>query len=429
MKWMLIAVALLLGCQSLPAGETIDRVLAVVDEEIILESEVLEMLQQYAAANNLDLLSDSELLEAYRLEILNSLIQEKVLLARARLDSVIVDPGKVDREVAAMLEEYVRKAGTEANLERIFNMSITQIRRKLRENTRNRMLTGRVTQDYLSQIRTNRVDVEHFYSVYRDSLPEVPEMLHCGQIFLGIQVSPEGEETTRQRAQAISDSLRRGLAEFGDMAERYSDDPGTRSRGGLVGETSRGTMLREYEQSAYNLIPGEISPPVRTDLGYHIIRLEQRTGEQITTGHILLRLAPTEADAAFCKAFADSLVTAMRAGADLKELSQQLSSNPVIRRNSGDLGLLEISQFTDQLQTVLSNLAPGEVCEPLRTVVDGEDGYVIVQLWERIPAHNISLEQDWDKLEEFALQFKKQAKLQEWIEQLKREVYIDIRPF
>ena len=147
------------------------------------------MLQQYAASLNLDLIRDAEQLGPYRLEIINSLIQEKVLLAQARLDSIVVDPGKVDREVNSMLAEYVRKAGTEQNLEQIFNLTITQIRKKLRENTHNRMLTSRVTQGYLSRIKVNRIDVENFYATYRASLPEVPAMLHCGQIFLAIDVS------------------------------------------------------------------------------------------------------------------------------------------------------------------------------------------------------------------------------------------------
>ncbi len=428
MRWTLLVILMLVSYLSLPAGETIDRVLVVVDEEIILESDVLEMLQQYAASLNLDLVNDAGQLESYRLEIINSLIQEKVLLAQARIDSVVVDPGRIDREVNSMLMEYIRKAGTEKNLEQIFNLTITQIRRKLRENTRNRMLTSRVTQSYLAEITVNRIDVENFYAAYRDSLPEVPAMLHCGQIFLAIDVSAEGRERTRQLAFSISDSLIRGQKDFATTAQKYSDDSGTRGRAGLVGETSRGTMLKEYEYAAYNLAPGEISRPVLTDLGYHIIRLEARAGEKITTSHILFRLTPTMADEELYNDRADSLVIALREGADLKEISHRLSSNPVIRQNSGDLGVLELSQFTEQLQSVLANMQPGAVSDPIRMIVDGEDGFAILQLWERIPPHMINLEQDWDKLEEFALQFKKQQELQKWVEQLKNEIYIDIRP-
>jgi peptidyl-prolyl cis-trans isomerase SurA len=290
------------------------------------------------------------------------------------------------------------------------------------------MLTSRVTQNYLAEITVNRIDVENFYATYRDSLPEVPAMLHCGQIFLAIDVSGEGQERTRQLAFAISDSLVRGQIDFATTAEKYSGDSGTKSRAGLVGETTRGTMLREYEYAAYNLAPGEISKPVRTDLGYHIIRLEARAGEKITTSHILFRLTPTLADEELYQQKADSLVLALREGADLKEISHRLSSNPVIRQNSGDLGTLELSQFTEQLQSVLGNMQPGSVSDPIRMTVDGDDGFAILQLWERIPPHTINLEQDWDKLEEFALQFKKQQELQKWVEQLKNEIYIDIRP-
>ncbi|MBL7033293.1 MAG: peptidylprolyl isomerase [Candidatus Delongbacteria bacterium] len=428
MRWILIALITLAGCLPLPAGETIDRVLAVVDKEIILESDVLEMLQQFATSRNLDLTRDAGQLEAVRLEILNSLIQEKVLLTRARIDSVIVDPGKIDREVNALLADYVRKAGTEENLERIFNLTITQIRRKLRENTRNRLLTSRVTQQYLARIKVSRVDVENFYAVYRDSLPEVPAMLHCGQIFLAIDVSREGREKTRRLAQAVVDSLRSGRSDFAAMAATYSDDTGTRARAGLIGETTRGTMLREYEYAAYNLLPGEVSPPVLTELGYHIIRLEERAGEKLTTSHILFRLTPTATDEQSCLIRADSLVLALRNGADLKKLSHRLSTNPVMRQKSGDLGPLEMSQFAEQLQSVVSNMQPGAVSDPIRMVVDGKDGFVVLKLWKRIPSHAISLNQDWDKLEEFALQFKQQEELQKWIEQLKREIYIEIRP-
>lgn len=419
-----VSSLVLLTSSTLQAQETLDQILVIVGEHVILESEVQELLQQYIMEMKLDPIKDETAIEQQRQAILSNMIDEKVLLAKAAQDSIVVDAQKVDREVQKTIDSFLQQIGSQKRMEAYFGMTMGQVRREVKKNTEERMIINQVTQQHLMDVQVNRQDVEDFVAAYGDSLEMIPDMVNVGQIFFAIGVSPTGEQQTRELAWALYDSLTAGT-DFAELARRWSDDPGTRDRGGLLGETSRGTLVKGYERVAYDMKPGEISEPVKTEFGYHIIRLEERQGERITTSHILLKLNPTDADVERTRALADSVANSIREGANFEDLASCFNSNQLLREAKGNLGPLPVSQLSEPIQKTLVNMLPGDVSPSVRTTVDEKDGFLVVVLNERHPKHTPNLSQDWEYLENMALQKAKAESMKKWLTELKQDVFIE----
>jgi peptidyl-prolyl cis-trans isomerase SurA len=296
-------------------AQTLDRIVAVVGEEIILESELNAQVQFFVFNNRVD-----EKTPGLKEQVLDLMVNEKLLVAKAVEDSVIVSDDEVQQRLDAVIQQRVQQVGSEARLEDLYGMPITRIKREFREQMKKNLLAERLQQQHFAATSTTRREVEEFFVQYRDSLGQVPEQVDLAHIAIKVKAGGEALAQAGDKARSLLDSLHAGVP-FADIARRHSEDPGSASRGGDLGFVRRGQFVKEFETAVFALAPGEISEPVETEFGLHIIELLERRGEAVHPRHILIRIERSQADREAVIARLDSIRTLALGGADFATLA------------------------------------------------------------------------------------------------------------
>jgi peptidyl-prolyl cis-trans isomerase SurA len=402
-------------------AQTLDRVVAVVDREIILESELNAQVQFYVMNNRVDPATPG-----LREQVLDVMINEKLLVAKAIEDSVTVSDDEVQQRLDALIQQRVQQVGSEKRLEELYGMPISKIKREFRDQMRKNLLAERLQQQRFSVTRIARREVEEFFELYKDSLGLVPEQVDLAHVAVKLRSGTEAGTKAREKARLILDSLRAG-ADFSEMALRYSEDPGSSQQGGDLGFVRRGQFVKEFETAVFSLAPGEISEPVETEFGLHIIELIERRGDAVHPRHILIRVERSEADHDAAIAFLDSLRSRALAGEDFASLARRFSEYKETALIGGSLGLTELGSVDQSIFPAIQNLQTGEISKPTRLTVPGFDGYHIVLMKSRVPEHPPSLEEDYDRIEALALNLKRTQEYTAWLEELRTSIYWESR--
>ncbi len=411
-------MALVVGVLS--AQTRIDRIIAVVDKEIITESELMERVTLTALQNRLDP-QDPEL----RKDVLDALIAEKLVLAQAYIDSIQITDEEVTRQLDQQINALIQRAGSQERLEQVYGMPLARIKRESREIMRKQMLVARVRQAKENAIQISRREVEDFFHAYKDSLPRIPTEFELSHIFVSPKPDTAVEQQTRAFLAAVLDSLRKG-ADFAEFARRYSQD-GSAAAGGDLGWAKRGDYVREFEEVLFSLKENQISDIVKTQFGFHIIQLLGRRGESVHARHILRRIERGPASDSAAVIFLDSLRARILKGESFADLAKAYSEDPETRPLGGNLGRVSIDQLQEPLASIVKDLKEGEISAPHRVPHGASYGYQIVMVRKRIPEHAPNLETDYRRIEQIALQFKKARISMEWIEELKKTIYWEVR--
>ncbi|MBI2619401.1 MAG: peptidylprolyl isomerase [Ignavibacteriales bacterium] len=402
-------------------GQTvIDRIVAVVDKEIITESELQERVSLIALQNRMDP-NRPEL----RNQVLEGLITEKLILAQAILDSIVVSEAEVTQSLEQQLQNIVRQAGSEQRVEQYYGMPMSRIRREFREDMRKQLLVQRIRQTREANLLVSRREVEEFYSTYRDSLPQVPEQFQLSNIFIVPKPDSAIEAQIRQKLQSILDSIRTG-GDFADFARRHSQD-GTASSGGDLGWAKRGTFVPEFEAAAFALPEKGVSGIVKTEFGFHVVQLLERRGESVHARHILLRVEKGAASDSAATTLLRTLRSRALAGESFAEFAKKYSEDEETKALGGDLGTVTPDQLEPEFAAVVETLNEGDISEPTRITLKTSYGYQIVSVRKRIPAHAMNLEDDYRRVEQIALFFKRNRVNAEWVDELKRSIYWEVR--
>ena len=410
----------LLSNSFLSAQTLLDRIVAVVDREIITESELNERLQFVAIQNRID-----PAMPGLKKQVLDAMVEEKLMLAQAKIDSVEVKDEEVTRTLDMQIQNLIRQVGSEKQLEQLYGKSIARIKREYRDEIRNQLLMQRVRQQQEDKINVTRREVEEFFAVYKDSLPPVPEEFTISHILMFPKPDSTVEQKTRQEMQVILDSIRAG-GDFADFARRYSTD-GTASGGGDLGWAKRGDYVREFEEAVFSLKEGQISNVIKTQFGYHIVQLLGRRGESVHARHILLKVDKSAVSDSTTIAQLLELKRRAEAGESFSELARKYSEDEETKSIGGDLGTFTADQLHPDFLQVLQSLKEGEISDPIQTSHSSRNAYHIVWLRKRTPAHEMNLQDDYRRVEQLALYMKRNKKYEEWLEELKKEIYVDIR--
>ena len=399
----------------------VDRIVAVVDKEIITESDVQERITYAALQNRLDPKSPD-----LRHQVLENLIAEKLMLAQAILDSVAVTEEEVTRSLDQQFQNFVRQAGSEQQLEKVYGKPVSRMKREFRPEMRKQLLIQKLRQQREANLSVARREVEEFFESYKDSLPKVPEEVDISHIFILPKADTSLENKTRLQLNAVRDSIVAG-GDFADFARRYSQDPNG-ATGGDLGWAKRGVaFVPEFEEAVFALKEKEVSPVVKTEFGFHLIQLLERRGESVHARHILLRTekGPASDSAAvhLLAVLRDSIVQ----GRSLAELARRYSEDEDTKSIGGDLGSISVDQLEADFSSVVKDLKPGEISQPHRVSMKNSYGYQIVLLKKRVAAHSVNLKDDYRRTEQMALYLKRNKMNAAWIEELKKSIYVDIR--
>ncbi len=422
MKKMVMGLCVIVAMSAFAASaQTLDRIVAVVGNEMILESELNAQTQFFVTTNKVDANSPG-----LREQVLQSMVNEKLILAKAIEDSVTVSEDEVTQQLDAVIQQRVQSAGSESKLEELYGMPISRIKREFRDEMKKNLLAQKLQQQRFSGSQIGRLEVEEFYRTFKDSLGDVPAEVELAHIFVKPKFDQAAKQEARKKMSLLLDSLKAGVP-FEDIAKRHSQDPGSADQGGDLGFVRRGLFVKEFETAAFSLKEKEISGIVETDFGLHIIQLLERRGDAVHPRHILLRIERTRAGDDSTIAFLKALRTRILLGERIAELAQKYSEDKETASIGGSLGVLEFEQLPKDMYAAVSPLKEGEVSEPTKIPVGNQYGYSIVLLKRKIPAHKASLEQDYKRIETVAANYKRQKDYAAWVEDLKKSIYWESR--
>lgn len=419
----IFSIVVLIAGSLLAQSNVIDKVVAVVDNEIILQSELEFQASVYASQRSMDPKSPE-----LKNQILNAMIDEKLVYAQAELDSIVVTDAEVNQRIEYQLNVLKQQYGSEANIEKMYGMSLEKIKRELRDDVRKNLMVQKLREKNFAPVEASRREVEEFYQTYKDSLGMIPEKLRIYHIFRNPKTTDRLKNQYREFAQAVLDSIKQG-ASFEEMAKKYSEDPGSKAYSGDLGFVKKGVFYPQFEAAAFALEVGQISDIVETPVGYHIIELLERRGESIRTRHILFKFKTDEgADLEtieFLTEIRDSIVKGVNT---FQYYAKKYSEDKETAPFSGDLGTFYINQLDKNLLDIVSKMKQGEISFPKRIDYgQGTYGYHIVFLQSRIPQHPPSLEEDYAELKRLADEYKKQKQYEEWVASLRNKIYWEVR--
>jgi peptidyl-prolyl cis-trans isomerase SurA len=417
--------ALLMFSLLLPAGaqQMIDGIAAIVGNEIVLRSEVDQYVQSYIIQNKINIRNDSEKLKQLQNDILARLVEQKIMLTKAEEDTILADEREVNRRVEEQIRYLVQQVGSEDKLEEAFQSPMKQIRRDLSKEMEDRLKIEMLRRTKFATVKISRREVENFYETYQDSLPQRQETVEIAHILKQIKPGGDSQEKALAKIMMIKDKLDQGQ-DFGLLAASYSEDPASAQRNGDLGFTKRGDFVQEFEEVAFALEPDEISDVVQTQFGYHIIQLNERRGEQIRTSHILIRLTPTEEDEQSTTNQLNQVRDEIIAGASFDSMAVVYSDDENVAEDKGYLGVWEVEKLAiPAFKTVINTIEVGEISEPFKT----EYGYHILQLRSHTSARELSLDDDWEQIQQIALNFKMEKEYTTWISEIKQQIPIEYK--
>lgn len=405
------------------AQQVLDKIVAVVDNEIILQSELDFQAIMFASQRQIDPNTPG-----LKQQILNSLIEEKLIYAQAELDSIIVTEDEIDQRIDYQIKVLTQQLGSVANIEKQYGMSIDRIRRELRDDVKKNVMVQRLQEKNFGNLTVTYPELEEFFNTYKDSLGMIPEKVTIYHIFQNPKASERIKKKFKEKAHAILDSIKAG-ADFSELAKKYSEDPGSASAGGDLGFVKKGVFYPEFESVAFRLKEGELSEVVETPVGYHIIQLLERRGESIHTRHILIKVKADEnADLQtieFLTAVRDSI---SKGFGSFEDYAKKYSEDKETAVFGGELGTFYRNQLDKPLLDAIGKLKQGEISFPRRLeYAPGTYGYHIVYLKFRVPEHKASMELDFDELKRLATEYKRQREYQKWISELKQKIYWEVR--
>ncbi len=417
-----VAVLLTLASAVSAQRETVDKIVAVVGDQVILASELASQLQLAVLQSGRQPRTQQEM-DVLKNDLLEQMISDRLFLIAAKKDTSI----KVrDEEIDEALDEQIARISKnfdtyDAFLAALANEGLTlrDLKKKYRPEIENQLLKERYQQKQLYTVSVSRHEVEEFYERNKDSIPNQPEAAKLAHILLAIQPSEQVEDSVKQLAGELRQKVLDG-ADFATLSSQYSSGQAG-ADGGELGYVAKDDMVPEFARAAFNLNVGDISGVIRTQFGYHIIKNEGQKDDKLKLRHILLEVQPSHDDTAKVYQLADSLLQAARDGGDFAQMAKVFSADSETRAQGGELGWFAVAQLpADFADTVKGWTSPGTYKGPVPT----KYGIHILKLLDYQPAKEYRLPDDFDQIKELARQDKTGKMVQKWIEELKEKTYI-----
>ncbi|WP_297606525.1 peptidylprolyl isomerase [uncultured Alistipes sp.] len=454
LKKLIWGVALICAATGVRAQRQVmlDKVVAVVGNSSILYSEVADygrrLVEQRRAAGYT---TDRDPMN----EALEGLMMQKLLFHQAQIDSVEIDLSGIQGRVEEQLQLMIDQEGSIPALEAKYHMAIFNIREQLRQNYQEQSYAQAMQNQVTSKVTIVPGEVERFYKkTSRDSLPVIPDQYVYAQITKFPKTIVEAKRRTRERLLELRNRVMSGDAKFETLARMYSVD-GSAMRGGEIEPSPLAGLFQVYADALAELKPGQISEVVESQAGFYIIQLIDKRGNLYHSRHILLRPTYTFDELSESLRELDSLADLIRKDSITFEKAAQLHSDDALTKMNGGLvtnhDILERADAMDVNYTqtkflkedfandgfhkpyvdylALSRLKPGEVSDAYQAEdVMGNQLSKIVKLVEIVPAHKASLENDYIRLEELALNIKREKEFEAWLDRKIAGMYVFIDP-
>jgi peptidyl-prolyl cis-trans isomerase SurA len=422
--WILILLPFCSFAQN--TNVNIDKIVAKIDNYYILKSEVETLVERGKADND----------PIDRCQALESLAIQKLLVAKAEIDSVIVEDAMLVEQLNARMQEMVRAYGSEKNIVQQFNKSIETLKSELKNQVKEQMTAQKMQATITEKSNITPHEVKAFFNrIPKDSLPIIPTEVIIAQIVRLAKVTKAQKAELIERLTDIKRRVELG-ENFAELAKEYSEDQGSKIYGGDLGWSKRGQMVPEFEAAAMQLDSGKLSDIVESDFGFHLIQTLELRGQEFHARHILLRPDYSRLDLDEPKHFLDSLkkqieidsITFAKAIKLHSEDKQTVDAGGIIidPQTGSDKLPLDVSMEPNLYFTV-EPMKLGNISAPMNyRTPDGKTGMRIVLLKKKIEAHKANLTDDYEKLKSFALNNKQSEIVEKWFREAINEVYINI---
>jgi len=400
----------------------VDGVAAIVGKNVILHSDVLQQAQFVAMDQQIDPSKNPYLFEKIYLSTLNNIINQYAVLDVAAKDTnIVVSNDEVDRALSQQIDDFIFKAGSEELFLEMAGMSMRQIRADYWQDIRDMMIVERFQYSKIQNVDVSRIEVLQFYNSFKDSIPSSPEKYSFSIIEIPFSASEKSDTITINFLKELKGQIQSNVASFDSIAQIYSQDPGSAPTGGYLGFTPRGALVKEYEEVAYSMDVGEISDPVKSEFGYHLIRLLDKQGEKISTQHILRATVFSDEDKAqIYRSVYDIYSQAAGNPSLFDSLSTVYSKKH--KNSSGKYSDFPVSRIPGYIFTQLELLIFDELSQPIKV----ENGYLLVYFYKHQKEFVPDVDNSWDLIYKYAKQKKQNTFFSEWVNNIKTDIYINI---
>jgi peptidyl-prolyl cis-trans isomerase SurA len=411
-----------------PAGAA-ERIAAIVNKQVILASEVEERTMEAAARMRMDP-NDSVSIARLRTEVLGQMVEKEVLLAEAERQAITISNADVAQAVDREIDGLKQRLGPAEYAQALSRERMTEadLRKKYEPDVRDQLKISRlVGKEVQSKTTVTDSEVRAYFDANRDSIGRKPETLTLAHILIAFE--PDTLQVRRARARA--DSLRNLIVKgrpFDQVARDFSDDPSSKI-GGDLGTFGRGVMVAEFEDVAFKLKPMEVSQPVRSRFGFHIIQVLKHeaatdsTEERIHARHVMVQAKPTPADEDQARKKAIAVRDTLMRGADFAAMAKEHSGDAATRDSGGVLGEIPVPGLPGNLREPLSGLSIGEVSVPFKR----EAGYHIFKVLARTPETPYKFDEIKEDLRQVVLNKKLEDSYKRWYDKVRKTVNVELK--
>ena len=408
----------------------IDEVIWVVGDEAILKSEVEEE-RMNALYEGIQIDGDPYCVIPERLAI------KKLFLHQAELDSIEVTETEVIQMVDARINWMIQQLGSQEQMERYFNKTLTQIKEKLKQNIREGRIAQLVQENIVGDIKVTPAEVRNYFKdLPPDSIPFIPTQVEV-QILTSEPAVPQEEiDDVKARLRDFTERIVSGESQFSTLALLYSEDPGSRTRGGELGFMGKGQLLPEFANVAFNLQdPNKVSKIVETEYGFHIIQLIEKRGDRVNVRHILLKPHIPQEALDNAVAHLDSIADKIRNNEyTFEQAAMYISDDKDTRNNHGimanpntNTSKFELQELPQEIAKVVDGMKVGEISDPFMMINEnGKEICAIVKLKSKTEGHKATISEDYQRLKDLVTQKLGNERLHEWVTEKLKTTYVRI---
>jgi len=417
------------SAQTFAQDKVIDQIVAVVGGNIILKSDIetqyLQMQAQGATSTG-----------DMKCEILENLLEQKLLLAEAQLDTTItVTDNQINQEMDRRMQYFIEHIGSEKAVEQYFHKPIIQIKADMEDAIREQLMTQQMHSKITENVSVTPSEVRRFYKNMKpDEIPMVKEQLQYAEITVLPKISEKEDLRVKTQLRDLKKRVENG-ENFATLAVLYSEGPSARN-GGELGYLGRGQLDPAFAAVAFNLKPGKVSKVVKSEMGYHIIQLIDRKGEKVNVRHIIIKPKVSPKELEHAKEHIDSIADYIRRDSISWERAAYLYSFDKDTRNNSGLVInpntgsskFEVSQLDPAVSKVITKMKIGEISDPflMQDPKRQRQVYTIVKLLDKSKPHKANLAEDYQMLSDMCLQKKKEKVYQNWIADRVAKTYVRI---
>lgn len=411
-------------------GKVVDRIIGVVGSEIILQSDleasVLEMTEGKGSDD-----------PAMRCSVYENLLYQKLLLNQAKLDSIEVSDGEVQSQVERRIDYFIQMFGSVEEFEKYYGKSQAQLKEEYFDLIKDQLLVQKMQDNVTSKVKVTPADVLRYYqTVPKDSIPLIGEQVEYSKI----EIAPKVRDSEVQRIMHMMDSIRMNLANGKSSmtleAAKWSEDPGSKYKGGCYPLQRKGSFVPEYEAAVYNTPEGSYSPVFSTVYGYHFVKVIEKRGEFYESCHILMSPKVKSADLDEARQNLDKVVASIKDTLTFSQAALRFSTDEESKNQGGKVinpstggTRHDVSTLSSELNLVFMSMKPGDRSDAiLVSAEDGKQAYVVYHLDSRLPAHAASMKDDYEIFKQVAEARAKQLETDKWVKKKIAATFIKTDP-